>query len=145
MGRAGETGRLDRFDKGPINAAVEAELFLQMGRPVMGSRKGNLHVGRARQLGIGYTDKIPATEIFHGRHHPAGGDDDLLNAVNDLFNGLFLATIIDDKSRAVISNGGVHGDGGRRLSRFMATEGPCVSSNSKPVTYEICFCLMRMF
>jgi hypothetical protein len=95
-------GRSDRLDKSAVDAAVQTKALLELGRDGGRGAEGDVHVGGAGEFGVRHAGKVAFADVFDPGDLAVQGRDVLLEALDDLFDGVFLAPVVEDEGRAVV-------------------------------------------
>src|SRR5690606_19469055 len=123
--------RSEGLDEGAIDAVVELEAILEVGRARGGGGEVDLHVVGGGELRVGDADEVAAAEILDLGDFTLGFGDDGFDAIDELIDGVFLAAVVENEGRAVVAFGSVHWVS-LRLSWFMARSAPCSIRRRRP-------------
>jgi hypothetical protein len=97
------------LDERAVDAVVEAEALVERGRRAGGRGEIDVDVDATRELVVGLAGKLPAADVLDGGDFALHGGDFFLHAVDQLFDGVFLAAVIEDEGGFVVTLFLAHG------------------------------------
>src|SRR5688572_10782932 len=109
MGNGAKRSPLGGLDEGAVDAVVEAQALVELGRCFGRGREVDLDVDAARELVVGLAGEFAAAEVLDGGDVALHGDDFFLHAIDDLVDGVFLAPVIENEGGFVVTLVLAHG------------------------------------
>jgi hypothetical protein len=88
------------LDKDAIDVMIETKTLFEISGSIARCAIRDLHVRSADELAVGYTDKVALAQVFDIRDFTLKGGNLVFHFVNDLFDGVFLAAIINNEGSA---------------------------------------------